>query len=369
MSKTHTTWLRRADDWLALDGGATVPVGGAGSLGVYDGIAYYDTTGTVTQGVRLTQQVFGNFPDISTSYYNSEPAQMSALPNNFMAERTRMNFGVDCLITWNTGLGAGNRSIGTKDIAYANDANGSGAYANWLTVKGLLQSLDGYAASVGRQVYFAFDHEGENYLYHSDERSPDGGVNDPQAKYDQSVTVDDWVRAVGRTTKEIKDLGLTNTKVVWWTSGWNMTATTGYMGDYSVVTAGNALAIVVANNPSWAAFPDLFGFDPYMNTGTPTFTSLAQPKINQVKAMPWYAAHPVPFCIPEFGAGTRVGTTPETIDANMAAFYANLRPQIQALGLEFATYFNRNDGVISANINASNYPNARAAIAASLAGS
>ncbi len=336
-------------------------------LGVYDGIAYYDTTGTVTQGVRLTQQVFGSFPDISTSYYNSEPSQMTALPNNFNAERTRMNFGVDCLITWNTGLGSGVRSIGTKDIAYANNANSSGAYANWLTVKGLLQSLDGYAASVGRQVYFAFDHEGENYLYHSDSRSPDGGVNDPQAKYDQSVTIDDWVRAVARTTKEIKDLGLTNTKVVWWTSGWNMTATTGYNGEYSVVTAGNALASVVASNPSWAAFPDMFGFDPYMNTGTPTFTSLVQPKINQVKAMPWYAAHPVPFCIPEFGAGTRVGSDLANIDANMAVFYTNLRPQIQALGLEFATNFNRNDGAISANINLSNYPNARAAIAASLA--
>lgn len=339
----------------------------AGRLGVYDGIAYYDTTGTVTQGVRLTQQVFGSFPDISTSYYNSEPSQMTALPNNFNAERTRMNFGVDCLITWNTGLGSGVRSIGAKDIAYANNANGSGAYANWLTVKGLLRSLDGYAASVGRQVYFAFDHEGENYLYHSDSRSPDGGVNDPQAKYDQSVTIDDWVRAVARTTKEIKDLGLTNTKVVWWTSGWNMIATTGYNGEYSVVTAGNALASVVANNPSWAAFPDMFGFDPYMNTGTPTFTSLVQPKINQVKAMPWYVAYPVPFCIPEFGAGTRVGSDPANIDANMAVFYTNLRPQIQSLGLEFATYFNRNDGVISANITTSNYPNARAAIAASLA--
>ncbi len=341
---------------------------GKGRLGVYDGIAYYDTTQTVTQGVRLTQQVFGCLPDISTSYYNSESSQMTALPNNFTAERTRMNFGVDCLITWNTGLGPGVRSIGAKDIAYANNANGSGAYANWQTVKGLLQSLDGYAASAGRQLYFAFDHEGENYLYHSDSRSPDGGVDDPQAKYDQSVTVDDWVRAVARTTKEVKDLGLTNTKVVWWTSGWNMTATTGYMGDYSVVTAGNALASVVANNPSWAAFPDLFGFDPYMNTGTPTFTSLAQPKINQVKAMSWYAAHPVPFCIPEFGAGTRVGSSPATIDANMAGFYTNLRPQIHALGLEFATIFNRNDGTISANINQTNYPNACVAIGASLAG-
>ena len=367
MSKTHTTWLRRADDWLSLDGGATVPVGGDGLLGIYDGIAYYDTTGTVTQGVRLTQQVFGNYPDIATSYYNSQSSQMSALANNFMAERTRMNFGVDCLITWNTGLGSGVRSIGTKDIAYANNANGSGAYANWLTVKGHLQSLDGYAASVGRQVYFAFDHEGENYLWHSDARSPDGGLDDPQAKYDQSVTLEDWVRSVARTTKEIKDLGLTNTKVVWWTSGWNMTATTGYNGEYSVVTAGNMLAGIVANNPSWAAFPDMFGFDPYMNSGTPTFTSLAQPKINQVKAMSWYATHPVPFCIPEFGAGTRVGSNPATIDAAMAGFYTNLRPQIQALELEFAVCFNRNDGAISANINLSNYPNARAAITASLA--
>ena len=50
----------------------------------------------------------------------------------------------------------------------------------------------------------------------------------------------------------------------------------------------------------------------------------------------------------------------------MAAFYSNLRSQIRALELEFAVMFNRNDGAISANINETNYPNARAAISASL---
>lgn len=344
--------------------GATVP--SAGRFGIYDGIAYYDTTGTITQGVRRTQQVFANYPDVATDYHDSQPSQIAVLPTNFNALRTRMGFGVDCLVTWNTGLGSGVRSIGTKDIANANNAQGSGAYANWLTVKGHLQSLDAYAASVGRQVYFAFDHEGENYLWHSNSRSPDGGLDDPQAKYDQSVTINDWVRAVARTTKELKDLGLTNTKVVWWTSGWNMSATTGYNGEYSVLTAGNLLASVVANNPSWAAFPDVFGFDPYMRADTPTFISLVQPKINEVKAHPWYAAHPIPICIPEFGAGTRVGADPAARDAAMAAFYSNLRSQIQALELEFAVMFNRNDGAISANINETNYPNARAAIAASL---
>lgn len=334
-----------------------------GRLGVYDGIAYYDTTPTVTQGVRLTQQVFGHFPDLATCYFNSDTSQITALPTNFNAERTRMGYGVDCVITWNTRK-TGERTLGLKDIAAGNNARSTDAYANWTTIKGHLQSLDAYAASVGRQVYFALDHEGEDQLYKSDARASDGGA---QGSYDQSVTVDDYVRAIARTTKELKDLGLTNTRVIWWTSGWNITATTGYTGAYSILTTGNALASVVAANPSWAAFPDVFGFDPYMRpSGTPTFTSRVQADVTAIKSLAWYAAHPVPLCLPEFGAGTRVGSDAATIDAAMAGFYANLRPQIQAIGLEFATYFNRNDGTISAKITESNYPNARAAIGASL---
>jgi len=335
-----------------------------GRLGVYDGIAYYDTTSTVTQGVRLTQQVFGHLPDISSSYYSSDPSQITALTGNFTNERTRMGFGVDCVITWNTRI-SGRHTLGLKDIAAGNNAHGTDAYANWTKVKGLLQSLDAYAASAGRKVYFAIDHEGEDQLYKSDTRAPDGGKG---GSYDASVTVNDYVSAIARTTKEIKALGLKNTKVVWWTSGWNITATSGYNGDYSIATVGNALAGVVAANPSWATFPDLFGFDPYMHaSGTPTFTSLVQPGVASIKTLSWYKSHPVPICLPEFGAGTRVGSSSATVDAAMKGFYTDLRPQIAALDLEFATYFNRTDGVISQNINMTNYPNARAAITASLA--
>lgn len=335
-----------------------------GRLGVYDGIAYYDTTATVTQGVRLTQQVFGHLPDLATSYYDSQPSQMAVVSNNFTYERTRMDFGVDCVITWNTGLGTGNYSLGLKDIATASNTYGSDGYTNWTTVKNLLANLDAYAASVGRKIYFALDHEGEDQLYKSDSRAADGGAS---GRYDPSVTVNDYVSAVARTTKEIKDLGLTNTTVVWWTSGWNITATTGYSGDYSVLTVGNALSSVVANNPSWATFPDIFGFDPYMRTDTPTFTSLVQPKITSVQSCAWYTTHPVPMCLPEFGAGTRVGSTAAEIDTAMTGFYTDLRPQIKSLGLEFATYFNRDDGTISAKITQTNYLNACIAIGDSLA--
>ncbi len=105
--------------------------------------------------------------------------------------------------------------------------------------------------------------------------------------------------------------------------------------------------------------PDVITFDPYANGGSDTITSICTADLSWIRSQPWYDDQPI--ALSEFGMPVKNG------DAALARFYTNVRPQLDALGLSWAVFFNRptdNDHEITTATNA--YPNAVRAFSASL---
>jgi hypothetical protein len=103
--------------------------------------------------------------------------------------------------------------------------------------------------------------------------------------------------------------------------------------------------------------PSAILFDPYANTGSDTFASIAKADIDWIKSQPFYVGQTI--ALAEIGMPVAFG------DASLARFYTDARKQMANLGLEWAVLFNRTKDE-NYKISTGTYPNAVNAFSNSL---
>ncbi len=262
-------------------------------LGVYDG-------GTGTEEDTKTR--FGAYPEIASTYYQAN--QTSLKP---AGEKARIDKGIAPLIT-----------ITSKGTQYIQDiANKSGTGWTWIqSYVAALKPIGEYGALKHVPVYATFDHEYEVKV----NQGLITGASADSAVYGKALS--NFLALVKSQAPDIRT-------VYWY----------GHFDTVDIARVGNALTVK----------PDVYAFDPYSSashSSTETLIQLVQPKINWLKAQPWYDNKPI--ALSEFGA--------KHADADMARFYTNLRPQLAQLHVEYAVLFNRDDGDIVITITNGNFP-------------
>ena len=255
-----------------------------------------------------TLRQFGAYPDVASSYY--QPTQAVNVP----FESARIERGTSPNITMTT--------KGTQYLAGIADRDPT-ALA-WLDryVAGLraIASVDPRTP-----VYATLDHEYRGKVRRGEIT---GGSADP-AVYGEALSV------LYRKARAAAP----NIETSYWMVGYHR-AFEGAVGE------------------AFTTLPTTIMFDPYADAPNDTIASITFADMAWIKAQPWYVGQPI--ALAEFGMPVEFG------DAAMAEFFTDVRPQLDALGIEWATFFNRSKN-LDTKITTGDYPEAVAAFTRSYA--
>lgn len=278
-----------------------VPPPASVKLGGYLGNAYENPD-------ERFRAAFGAWPELASTYYQADGMQGGTL--NVAYEQARIDHGTIPVLT-----------VTSKKGPYTMAQIGSGAADAW---------IDRWAAdlaSLKGEVWFTFEHEFEVKLN--------------QGVLPATTTLQEYIAAYNRFRSHVKAQA-PNVKFLYWYGHYDR-------AKIDVIGAG-------------ITPPDIIGFDPYVyarHSGTTTLEQMIQPKLDWLRARPWY--HDQRIVLTEFGMDTIHG------DQTVARFVTDLRPRLAALGIWGALWFCRdraND--INANIASGAWPLAAAAFSASL---